>query len=429
VRLDHWIVVAGICAACIGCTTAGTASRTPALQSSHPDRQILVMLRERPVQHYQPGTSRISQYGTRGARARDLQTMQDLARQYEFRVLGDWPMPALGVRCFLGEISSEDVPHEVAWRVAADPRVESAQVVQVFRLMGHNDPYYDLQTSAKSLNLNQLHRVATGRNVTVAMIDTGVDVRHPDLKGQLAEARNFVDASEYTAELHGTAVAGIIGAKADNGIGIVGVAPGATLLPLRACWQAHSDAGAVCTSFTLAKALQYALTQQVRVLNLSVAGPRDALLARLLDKVIEHGVTVIGALDPAAPADGFPANHASVIPVAASESANAPANAIIAPGDHVLTTTPRGSFGFVSGSSFAAAHVSGIAALLVELSPRLQPSDIAALLHQDRRDSADNAHVVNACAILAHFSKRADCTCCEETAAHPTRRRAVGHSS
>jgi subtilisin family serine protease len=426
------IAVAAVCIACMGCTTLDTRDRNRALQASDPQRQILVMLREWPARHYQPGTSQLPQYRSGTAHARELQTVQDLAQQYDFRVLSDWPMPSLGVRCFLGEVGAGAVPQEVASRVAADPRVESAQAVQVFQLMGHNDPYYDLQTSAKLLKLDALHRVATGRNVRVAQIDTGVDIRHPDLQGQLAGIRNFVDASEYTAELHGTAVAGIIAAKADNGIGIVGVAPGATLLPLRACWQARSDAGAVCTSFTLAKALEYVLTQQVRVLNLSVAGPRDLLLARLIDRAVANGITVVGALDPAAPDAGFPANHANVIPVASSPGASAPSPAVIAPGDHVLTTTPNGSFGFVSGSSFAAAHIAGIAALLLELSPRLRPADIAALFDQEMHDDSlqDAVHVVNACAMLARISKLADCTCCEETAT--TRRprlHAGGHSS
>jgi subtilisin family serine protease len=425
------ITVAALCAACIGCTTLDTRDRNRALQASDPQRQILVMLREWPARHYQPGTSQMPQYRSGTAHARELQTVQDLARQYDFRVLSDWPMPSLGVRCFLGEVGSGAVPREVASRMAADPRVESAQAVQVFQLMGHNDPYYELQSSAKLLKLDALHRISTGRHVRVAQIDTGVDIRHPDLQGQLAEIKNFVDASEYTAELHGTAVAGIIAAKADNGIGIVGVAPGATLLPLRACWQARSDAGAVCTSFTLAKALEFVLTQRVRVLNLSVAGPRDLLLARLIDKAVANGITVVGALDPAAPEAGFPANHANVIAVATSTSASTPSPAVIAPGDHVLTTTPNGSFGFVSGSSFAAAHVAGIAALLMELSPRLQPADIAALFQQEQHDGAvqDGAHIVNACAMLARISRLADCTCCDETAARRTRHHAAGGSS
>jgi len=386
------------------------------------------MLRERSARHYQPGMPQIPQYPS-GVHARELHTVAELARQYDFRVLSDWPMASLGVRCFLAEVAAGATPREVAARVAADPRVESAQAVQVFHAMGHNDPYYSLQTSAALLKLDTLHRMATGSRVRVAQIDTGVDVRHPDLQGQLAEIRNFVDASEYTAELHGTAVAGIIVARADNGIGIVGIAPGATLLPLRACWQAVADAGAVCTSFTLAKALEYVLTQHVRVLNLSVAGPQDTLLARLIDRAIESGTAVVAALDPSAPATGFPANHANVIAVAALDTASRSARTIIAPGDRVLTTLPNGSFGFMSGSSFAAAHVTGLAALLLELSPQLKPADVAASFDQAMHDDAlhPGAHLLNACAMLTRVSRRGDCSCCEETAARQSRHDAAGH--
>jgi len=427
-RLDQRIAVAAVCVACTGCTTLETRREPEALQASDPQRQILVMLREWPARHYQPGTPQIPQYRS-GAHARELHNVEDLARQYSFRVLSDWPMASLGVRCFLGEVAAGKVPREVASRVAADPRVESAQAVQVFHAMGHNDPYYALQTSAKLLKLDALHRIATGHHVRVAQIDTGVDIRHPDLQGQLAETKNFVDASEYTAELHGTAVAGIIVAQADNGIGIVGIAPGATLLPLRACWQAVADAGAVCTSFTLAKAFEYVLTQHVQVLNLSIAGPQDILLARLIDRAIENGMTVIAALDPAAPAAGFPANHANVIAVATLDTASPSARAIVAPGDRVLTTLPHGSFGFMSGSSFAAAHVTGLAALLLELSPRLKPADIAASFDQAMHDDAfqHGAHLLNACAMLTRVSRGGDCSCCEETAARQSRHDAAGH--
>ena len=95
-----------------------------------------------------------------------------------------------------------------------------------------------LQPTAGLWHLDELHRVATGKNVRVAAIDSGVELDHPDLNGRVALARNFVDARDWVAERHGTAIAGIIGARADNGVGIVGVAPGAQLLALRACWQA-----------------------------------------------------------------------------------------------------------------------------------------------------------------------------------------------
>jgi subtilisin family serine protease len=285
-----------------------------------------------------------------------------------------------------------------------------------------------LQASAKALRLDQLHQMATGRNVRVAEIDTGVDVKHPDLDGQLARARNFVDGTDYVAELHGTAVAGIIVAKADNGIGIVGIAPAATLMPLRACWQSADDlGGALCSSFTLAKAIQYALTQRAHVLNLSLAGPRDRLLERLIDKAIDQGVTVIGAMDPAAPAESFPATHPQVIAVASASTGGTLGGVILAPGDDVLTTTPNASWGFVSGTSFATAHVTGITALLLELSPNLKPREISAVLHENAHNPAADggAPVLNACAMLAHLSKTRDCHCCEALA-NPRAPRPVG---
>jgi len=265
------------------------------------------------------------------------------------------------------------------------------------------------------LRLDELHRMATGKRVRIALVDTGVDVGHPDFKGQTLDAKNFVDASDYLAESHGTAVAGIIVAKADNRVGIVGVAPDATLLALRACWQNSADAGdAVCSSFTLAKAIQYAISRHANVLNLSLAGPRDRILERLIDKAIENGISVVGAIDPASPSNSFPASHIGVLAVAAAGTVGSDSMAIYAPGDHVLTTMPDGGWGFVSGSSFAAAHVTGIAALLLEISPALKPEDIHAMLHEQM--AADmlvaRVPVLNSCNLLANVWHKRDCPCC-----------------
>ncbi len=82
-----------------------------------------------------------------------------------------------------------------------------------------------------------MHKIATGRGIRVAVIDSGIQANHPDLAGQVIVNRNFVAGQAEVAEDHGTGVAGIIAAKADNGVGIAGVAPDARLLGLRACWQ------------------------------------------------------------------------------------------------------------------------------------------------------------------------------------------------
>jgi subtilisin family serine protease len=191
-----------------------------AAPATNTDGQILVMLRDSSIRHYRPGVSAVGGYGSGSASSPQLRTAGDLARQYGFKVVSDWPMPALGIRCFLAVVEPGHVPSEVAARLAGDPRVESAQAVQVFHVLGHNDAYYELQTSATALRLDQLHQMATGKNVRIAEIDTGVELKHPDLDGQLARAKNL-STEQIMSPNGGTAVAGIIVAKADNGIGIV----------------------------------------------------------------------------------------------------------------------------------------------------------------------------------------------------------------
>jgi subtilisin family serine protease len=216
-----------------------------------------------------------------------------------------------------------------------------------------------------------------------------------------------VDNSPYAAEVHGTAVAGIIAARGNNGVGMVGVAPGATLLALRACWPKTRDGeAAVCNSFTLAKALQYALNERAQVINLSLTGPRDRLLERLLAVAAERSVVVVGAAAPT-PA-GFPSASASVIAVSASPHGGT-ASTLIAPGTHVLSTLPGAAWGFVSGASFAAAHVSGVAALLLERAPGLSP----ATLRQALRPPASTPEAtLDPCAALARVSSGLGCACC-----------------
>jgi hypothetical protein len=401
------------CAACSGV-------REPILEKSPgatvaSGKQILVMLKESPVRHYRPGPGLFRDYASAPAATREMQIARELALKYGFVMISNWPMPSIGVRCFLGEIKADENPEEIAARIASDMRVESVQTVQLFHTLGHNDPLYSLQSSARLLRLDELHRMATGKQVRIAQVDTGVDVGHPDLKGQISDAKNFVDGSDYVAESHGTAVAGIIVAKADNRIGIVGVAPDATLLALRACWQNPADTdGAVCSSFTLAKAIQYAILRHANVLNLSLAGPRDRILERLIDQAIENGMSVVGAIDPDFPSNSFPASHVGVLAVAVAGTPGRGSMAIYAPGDHVLTTTPDAGWGFVSGSSFAAAHVTGIAALLLEISPALKPADIHAMLHEHMAGEtlAAGGTILNACSLLASVWRKPDCPCC-----------------
>jgi subtilisin family serine protease len=136
---------------------------------------------------------------------------------------------------------------------------------------------------------------------------------------------------------------------------------------------------AECSSFTLAKALQHALREHVQIVNLSLTGPPDFLLGKLIDRALEQGAVVVAAADESGNGPGFPAQHPGVIAAAGGPVAGLE-HTVQAPSRDLLTTIPDAAFGFMSGSSFAAAQVAGLTALLLERSPRLGPTQVRAVL-------------------------------------------------
>lgn len=345
---------------------------------------------------------------------------RELEQSYGLRTIYSWTLASLGEQCVVFEIPRGRDARSYVRRLSSDPRVGSAQTIETYRTQagsGWNDPYARLQHSAQTLRLERAHRWATGKGVRVAVVDTGVDFDHPDLRGRVVKAQNFVDRGEqtFTTDIHGTAVAGLIAAAANNETGIVGVAPEAEIWALKACWQ-HPPGSreAVCNSYTLAKAVDFAIVEEVHVLNFSLAGPPDPLLSRLLQKALSQG-TIIVAAEGADEARSFPASLQGVLGILGSDdlkgglritAGTKPRSSLAAPAVDVLTTVPRGSYDFFSGSSLAAAQVSGLAALLLEKNPRLTPAQLAGLIQKTARpiSSTGNPHVVgqvDACAAVA----------------------------
>jgi subtilase family protein len=389
----------------------GVAASERSLAVEATNREVLVMLRL-PASHYRPDSSYFGSYTASAGRANRQQIAEELAARFGLRVIESWPMASLGVDCFVMEAPETVALEPLIERIALDTRVESVQAVNLFRALARDDPLYRLQPTATLWRLEELHRVATGRNVRVAAIDSGVEIDHPDLRGRVEIARNFVDAGDMVAELHGTAVAGIIGARADNGVGIVGVAPEARLMALRACWQAPDDANsAMCNSFTLAKALQFAIDHEARVINLSVGGPRDRLLERLLALAALRGAVIVAAANPRLADGGFPASVPGVVAVAADDATNA-ATMYRAPGSDIPTTLPGQRWGLVRGSSYAAAEVSGLVALLSELRTAHNARQIReALSASNESTSPRRGALIDACAAVARTLGSCACGC------------------
>ena len=396
---------------------------TPAKYSAASERQVLVML-HLPPPHYRPDSAYSGAYNDNSGHGARRRLAQDLARLNGLQLLSDWPMPVLGVDCYVMEAPAGMPLQQAVDQLSRDPRVAWAQLIATYHALatgpapGVRDPLYAAQPAARFWHIAELHQLTTGRDVRVAVIDSGVEDRHPDLAGQVAIKENFIDDLPYVAETHGTAVAGIIAAKAGNGVGIEGVAPGARLMALRACWEETKDAAkeAVkdtayatrCNSFTLGKALNFALGHHAQVINMSLSGPSDMLLRRLIDVALERGVTVVGAVDPLAAGGGFPAGYPGVIAADDVAGRVAGLDPVLAPGQDIPSTAPGGRWGLVNGTSFAAAHVSGMAALLAQLRPD-QRVPREAFLKMGGPPGTALADALDACATI--FRAAGDCGC------------------
>lgn len=333
--------------------------------------------------------------------------MASVSRKYGIRRVADWPLASLDVRCLVFESDAAQRDGIVA-ALAKEPGVETAQALKHFRTLGapvaYDDPLSEMQHSLTQMQIWRSHRFATGRGVTVAVVDTGLDTRHPEFDNRILGVRNFVDRRPTNKDVHGTAVAGVIVANANNGEGMVGVAPDARVVGLKACWpEAESSDHAFCSSFTLAKAIDFAILQGVQVINLSLAGPTDPLLARLVEKAQSKDIIVVGAVDARKP-DGFPANVDGVVGVTIDRDSEH--GFVRAPGVKVLSTLPDQEYDFYTGSSLAAGHVSGIAALLRQRKPHLPASVIAELLKKTVDPASGD---VNACRALAAIVTGLDC--------------------
>jgi hypothetical protein len=360
-----------------------------------------------PPDHFRPGGSYGgggSGYGDDLARSARERLARGIARDHRLTFVDGWPMPMIGVDCFIMAVPDGRSTSAAAAELSRDSKVAWAEPVEMYQAQSapasHNDPLYLAQPAARQWDLADLHRVATGRGIKVAVIDSGIEANHPDLSGQLIVNRNFVAGQSEVAEDHGTGVAGVIAAKTDNRLGIAGVAPGARLLGLRACWQKGSST--VCDGLSLAKAIYFAAEEKADVINLSLTGPDGRLLRTLLEAAMDRGSIVVTAYDSAKPRGGFPASVPGVIAVSDRSLAPSSAHVYTAPGHDVPTTQPGGRWFLVNGSSFSAAHVSGLAALV-----RQRQRSSGLTLVSDRAAGG----TIDACATLARAAKGCDCSC------------------
>ena len=249
-----------------------------------------------------------------------------------------------------------------------------------------------LQYVVDALRLQEAHQMARGSRISIAVIDSGIDASHPEMAGRVVRSFDAV-GGPFLAHEHGTGMAGAIVAHAQ----LTGVSPGADIYAVRA-FAPGQAAGASGTSLHILKAMDWAIRNNVRIINMSFAGPRDPMMTRAIQVAAERRITMIAAMGnegPNAP-PSYPAADQNVIAVTATDrngnlfEAATRGNhvSVAAPGVEVLLPAPQGGYQISSGTSVAAAHVSGIAALILERQPDLDPADLRRILQETARHGA-----------------------------------------
>lgn len=383
-----------------GCTPLTRQSDDEDLIRHHPERFVVITLRNtEPMPSARVGSSP-RDYGSAMQYAvapRTRATAHELATHYKLKPVREWPIAQLRVHCIVYRMDAGESQSALLRRLRADARVESAQPLNSFDTFGgdYNDPYAGLQRSLSTMGVTQAHAWSKGKGIQIAVIDTAVDVTHPDFAGSHLSVSNFPWQRERAA-MHGTAVTGVIAATGGNQLGIVGIAPEAQVHALAACWSDNANpARAVCDSFSLAIALARAIELKAHIVNLSLGGPSDPLLRRLIEHGLARNMIFVAALPSDGAAVGFPSEIPGVVVVDAVGHRHTARDVLLAPGTDVLTLVPQERYDFVSGSSMAAANVSGSIALL--LSRRVKVNEIRDVLAQTAPDGAS----INICIALA----------------------------
>ena len=316
----------------------------------------------------------------------------ELARHHGLVRLQSQNFPLIGATIGLFRIADRRAAETVSRELAADANVRSVQPNFRYVLQDQKaaltagDPG---QYAVAELRLPEAHKLADGANITIAVIDSGIDVKHPELANSIAESFDALGSKEGP-HVHGTGVAGAIVAHAR----LMGSAPAARILAIRAFGKVSS--GAESTSFVILKGMDYAAAHGAQIVNMSFAGPKDALIERGIAALAGKGIVMVAAAGNAGAKSPplYPAANANVIAISATDAQDklfTASNrggyiAVAAPGVDVFLPAPEEKYQITSGTSFSAAYVSGLAGLMLERNPALKPEELRAILMKTARD-------------------------------------------
>jgi len=251
-----------------------------------------------------------------------------------------------------------------------------------------SDPQYTTQWHLPRIHAPQAWDLSQGAaTAVIAIVDSGVDPYHPELAGKLVAGINTVDKPAHTADQfgHGTKMAGIAGARTNNGIGIAGVAGQSPIMPIRV-----TDRAGRATSASISKGIVWAADHGARVVNVSMEGiVKNAAILAAAEYAFKHGTLVVAPSGNCGCDDPTPETP-FILSVAATDeddhvvsfSSMGAMVDLAAPGANIATTGMYGLYLSDSGTSVASGIVAGVAALMFAANPDLTPALVTRLLEE-----------------------------------------------
>lgn len=309
-----------------------------------------------------------------------LEMPQSFADDVELEIVRNFTMQGLGLRVYLMRLGDGADPDEVFEAATADQRPVWVQPNFIFRTSEGS-----IVSDGQQYALHQMRadivsgEAGKGKGIRIALIDSGVDIAHESLRGAAITAIDIVEENTpVEAEVHGTVLASIIAGQGP----LHGIVPEAELLAIRALKQVDAKLGAAETSsYLLSLAIETVINREARIINLSLTGPQDRLVAHMVGEALMRKVSIVAAAGNAGPGapPAYPAAQDGVIAVTATDIKDrlyADANrgdyiSVAAPGVDILGARPGGGYDFFTGTSMATGYATGLAALMLSRQPEI----------------------------------------------------------
>ncbi|MGH6835063.1 MAG: S8 family peptidase [Methylocella sp.] len=352
------------------------------------------------------------------------QTADAIARRQRLQRLALQPLELIGTTLYRYKIRDKRSVPTVVAILERDARIGTVQPNYLYRLQqsDQNGSLAGNQYAGFKMHLPEAHAISNGEKTLVAVIDSGIDSTHPEISGAITGSYDAIDGGNGKQTLpgnladgpvHGTEVAGIIASHA----ALTGVAPQAHLLAVRAFAKGGGRTAVLGTTFDILAGTEWAVKHKAQVVNMSFAGPPDPDLSRELAEGARRRVIFVAAVgnEGKAAKPSYPAAYENVIPVTATDRADTifkdasrcSTTCVAAPGVDIFAAAPAGAYRYDSGTSMAAAQVSGVVALLLDAKPGLDPKAVRDLLVQTAKhlssaaaDGSSIAGIVDAYELL-----------------------------